>query len=558
MPSVRLRRSHYASLGDDDGLLNESQSRPRSRTLASIYRPSSQAAPQAPAGLHSRPDSGHSVQEHVAISRPNSVRPTGRVAESILYGAPGQNFGEGTDLSRASSQGDVLSSSSESEGRKQYGRATQDWPHAALSQPDGSRRRAMNDSTLSLYSDTSDDSFDPYRNATDHEEDIVEHLDVIDPEIATVASLTNAANSILIPPIGVYSRKPVVFLPRAAITDDVERMSIHEDELDRHVEQVLSKRDKVRRILRGVWAFVKTPLGIVTAIYGFLVVFWGTAIVLFLLKWINLHNHLRQGFWVEVISQILNGLFTVTGIGLIPWRIVDTYRILRIWHYKRLTRKLRKKAGLPELFDEDDLPDPIYDPNYVHVLTEKQERDLHHQQRQFAKSQTWYRAHGTPTHRAFPIGTALAICCCNDGNSIFQIVFAGTMWGLDRFDRPDWSTGLLISATFSCSIAAVVLIWRGGAKTKRTKEIEEKLRLALRIELNPHRFRAVEAKNSGAGVPVGETPVGDGEVQADSSKIPDYEDDQAFLRRRTEPIDDRISSVLVDEKMEVPRSYGQR
>ncbi|KAL5508277.1 hypothetical protein ACEPAH_5896 [Sanghuangporus vaninii] len=558
MPSVRLRRSRYASLSDDDGFLSESQRRPRSRTLASIYRPSSQAAPQAPAGLHSRPGSSPSVQEQATISRPSSVRPTGRVAENILYGAPDQNLGEGTNLSRGSSQGDVLSSSSESEGRKRYGRAAQDWPHAALSQPDGSRRRTMNYSTLSLYSDTSDDSFDPYRNAADHEEDIVEHLDVIDPEIATVASLTNAANSILIPPIGVYSRKPVVFLPRTAITDGVERMSIHEDELDRHVEHVLSKRDKVRRILRGVWAFVKTPLGIVTAIYGFLVVFWGAAIVLFLLKWIDLNNSVQQGFWVEVTSQIENALFTVTGIGLIPWRIVDTYRILRIWHYKKLTRKLRKKANLPELFDEDDLPDPIYDPNYVHVLTEKQERDLHHQQRQFAKSQTWYRAHGTPTHRAFPIGTALAICCCNDGNSICQIVLCGTMWGLDRFDRPAWSTGLLIPAAFLCGIAAAVLIWRGGAKTKRTKEIEEKLRLALRIELNPDRFKAVEAKNNGAGGPEGETPVADGGLQADPLKIPDYEGDQAALRRRIEPTDDRISSILVDEKMEVPRSYGLR
>jgi hypothetical protein len=26
---------------------------------------------------------------------------------------------------------------------------------------------------------------------------------------------------------------------------------------------------------------------------------------------------------------------------------------------------LRSKAGLPALIDEDDLPDPAYDPNYV-------------------------------------------------------------------------------------------------------------------------------------------------------------------------------------------------
>ena len=54
-----------------------------------------------------------------------------------------------------------------------------------------------------------------------------------------------------------------------------------------------------------------------------------------------------------------------------------TLGIIRIWHYKNLTQKLRDKAGLPVLYDEDDLPDPMYDPNYVHVLSERQERQLH-------------------------------------------------------------------------------------------------------------------------------------------------------------------------------------
>jgi hypothetical protein len=57
-----------------------------------------------------------------------------------------------------------------------------------------------------------------------------------------------------------------------------------------------------------------------------LLVFWGAAIVFFLAKFINFHNANTQGFWVEVSSQVVNGLFTVTGIGLIPARVMDTYR----------------------------------------------------------------------------------------------------------------------------------------------------------------------------------------------------------------------------------------
>jgi hypothetical protein len=322
-----------------------------------------------------------------------------------------------------------------------------------------------------------------------HDDDVVDHLDVIDPQVATVAALTNAANSILLPPFAFYSRKPVFILPRSGRDQDLDGASVHTastDELDRHVHDVLKRKQKFRRVMKGVWAFLKTPLGILFGLYGFFVVFWGAAIVFFLAKWINLGNTTTQDFWVEICEQIENGLFCLTGIGLIPWRIIDTYRIAIIWYYKRLTRKLRKKAGLPELYDKDDLPDPIFDPNYVHVLTDKQQYELHHQQKKFMKSQTWYRPHGTETHRAFPINTALWICLLNDGNSVFQCMLAACMWSLNRFDRPAWTTGLLIPLAFGCGICSGVLIWKGGKKTKRTERVEERLRRVLEMDESQH------------------------------------------------------------------------
>lgn len=47
------------------------------------------------------------------------------------------------------------------------------------------------------------------------------------------------------------------------------------------------------------------------------------------------------------------------------------------------------------------------------------------------------------------------------------------------FQRPAYSTGLLIPFSFLCGIAASVGMWRGGTKTKRTKEVQERLRQAL-------------------------------------------------------------------------------
>ncbi|TFY59690.1 hypothetical protein EVJ58_g5638 [Rhodofomes roseus] len=328
-------------------------------------------------------------------------------------------------------------------------------------------------------------NFDVDFDGDHHPDDIVEHLDVIDPQIATVATLTNAANAIVIPPLDWYSRKPVVVLPRrrrkkvakdrqsaaekGQAGDKENSDDEDEDNLDMHIEDVLRKRDRARRVMQGVWSFVKTPLGVVTAIYGFLVVFWGTGLVFFLARFINVHNSDRQGFWVEVCQQIETSLFSITSIGLMPFRTVDTYRVFKIWWYKRKTEKLRCAAGLPELYDPNDLPDPHYDANFVPVLTEEEQVDLHYQQHKFMLSQTWYRPHGTQTHRAFPIEY---VCC----------LLSGVMWGLNRFNRPAWTDGTTLPAAFVAGIAAGVLIWWGSKKTKRVKEVTDRLRMILALE----------------------------------------------------------------------------
>lgn len=87
------------------------------------------------------------------------------------------------------------------------------------------------------------------------------------------------------------------------------------------------------------------------------------------------HNAFAQS-----LTSPFTGLFTATSIGLIPFRALDTYRIYLIWYYKRRTRLLREKAGLPQLYDVDDLPDPAYDENYVHVLSEREQADLHYRE----------------------------------------------------------------------------------------------------------------------------------------------------------------------------------
>ncbi|KIJ70056.1 hypothetical protein HYDPIDRAFT_121420 [Hydnomerulius pinastri MD-312] len=352
-----------------------------------------------------------------------------------------------------------------------------------------------------------------YVSIVQHHEDVVEHLDVIDPRIRTIASLANAVNSILVPPLYFCSRKPVINLvpPKApggtVSPHDCESLGSNvqgvRDGLDQHVEDVLNRKAVWKRTIQGIWAFLKTPIGFISGVYAFLVAFWGAAIFLFLVKWIDLHNEDKQGFWVEVCSQVECGLFSVTGIGMIPSRTVDTIRVFKIWRYHRRVRQLQGSVVLPTSSNLG----PCGDPKDAGFLSEAELQDLRHQQEQFRKSQTWYRPYDTDTHKAFPNNMALWICLLNDGNSIFQVMLSSCMWALNRFNRPAWTTGTLIPASFLCGLVSAILIWYGGQQTRRTEQVEKRMRSALaipRTESPTQDLQAFENRGAAAGHIAGE------------------------------------------------------
>ncbi len=94
-----------------------------------------------------------------------------------------------------------------------------------------------------------------------------------------MSHLSNAANSIIIPRLPIYSRRPVVTLPTLTPSTTMDSLPIDESlvadadtekkrlfrrnrrnqhELDAHVEHVLKRRAKFRRMMKGLWAFLKT------------------------------------------------------------------------------------------------------------------------------------------------------------------------------------------------------------------------------------------------------------------------------------------------------------
>ncbi|PWN40979.1 hypothetical protein IE81DRAFT_325073 [Ceraceosorus guamensis] len=407
----------------------------------------------------------------------------------------------------------------------------------------------------------------PTRNSTraseledEHSWEAVEVLDVIDPRVGTVAVLSDITRSIFVP-AALAGSEPIVDLPspEERLADDVEgqlegggavtraRTRKHVDSadesaalLDSHVEHLLTKRQQrialLKKVLSGVWTFMKTPLGIIVSIYGFLVVFTGAALVICLFGWVPGNKDLQ----VEAFSQAINGLFTITGVGLIPWRVRDTYRMSRICHYRNLTWRLRRERGLPPLKNREDLAEerleqkyekepssptaagegqagnaqdqlstlPSIDHDAEHVLKPRQAERMMELQSRFAASATWYRYTETSTHTAFPISMAVAITALNVGNSIFQCCLCAAMWGYagpEKYhDRPAWMTALGIVLSFSCGIAAAVLIAVGGKQTKKTKEVEERLKAAFARDADETVPRGKEDVNASEDSQAGE------------------------------------------------------
>ncbi|PGH18559.1 hypothetical protein AJ79_00338 [Helicocarpus griseus UAMH5409] len=243
-------------------------------------------------------------------------------------------------------------------------------------------------------------------SSNEYENELVNLLDVVDPEISTLTTLTNVQNSLFVPDLGnILNRRPLYSLTprvpdRAEVekrerqkkdkeTQDAEETGIsellrlqssrsaaidemcfavlpdgetlagwsEEDklELNDHVRHMLhSRRSKFKRSMKGFGQYVRKPLGFLVTLYATLITLFGLAWVLFLIGWINVGG--RQLYIINVIDNVLVALFAIVGDGLAPFRAIDTYHMIYIAHYAHLTWRLRREKELPKLQNKNDLP----------------------------------------------------------------------------------------------------------------------------------------------------------------------------------------------------------
>ncbi|KAJ9630819.1 hypothetical protein H2203_001344 [Taxawa tesnikishii (nom. ined.)] len=286
--------------------------------------------------------------------------------------------------------------------------------------------------------------------------------------------------------------------------------------------------------LKAFWKWFLTPAGFLITLYGLNVVAWGAA------------NHYDgcndiespRRKWLEIDSQILNALFCVTGFGLIPWRFRDLYWLLkfRLCSEQKEGRKekmigLRRLAGihkgwfrLPGSDTLDEITPSAYE---AQVLGRR--------------SNGKASANASPTATSSGSGSDIAqedderlplplskkpddpltgvrasptavwkmdfVVWCNVWNTFLQACLCGFMWGMNRYNRPSWSTGLFIA--LACIIAGVggIMMFVEGKAVKKVEGVPVKTEQRIEdieagIEMKRQQRRSHESSRKQPGVKV--------------------------------------------------------
>ena len=282
--------------------------------------------------------------------------------------------------------------------------------------------------------------------------------------------------------------------------------------------------------LKAFWKWFCTPFGFFITLYGLNVVAWGGMLFLLLCNaapamcWAPVHTEENQKhfppvqalalpgpyyyncndinatrrIWLEIDCQIVNALFCVTGFGLVPWRFRDLYYLLR-WRFaswkagrEHKLYGLRKLAGIHRgwfRLPGHETLDTLSTRDYLTSLEKASTTDNKSPEIDVEANANSGLLAGPENDVRIPLplskrpdepytivraqSTALwrldFFIWCMVWNTFFQCVLCGFMWGMDRYSRPSWATGLFVA--LGCVIAGV-----GGVMSyiegKRIKKVE--------------------------------------------------------------------------------------
>lgn len=259
-------------------------------------------------------------------------------------------------------------------------------------------------------------------------------------------------------------------------------------------------QESTKQGLITAWKFSTTFWGFFWVVYGLNVVAWGGMLFLLLCNASPAMCHptcndINSGrrIWIEIDSQILNALFCVTGFGLAPWRFRDWYYLLkfrvlkqeealrRLAGLKRDWIRLKGSEALPVGVGPGNVPEDVPLSSVPYPIEKIPDAPL-----------TGVRAPPTPLWKLdFFVWSMI-------GNTFLQACLAGFMWGLNRYNRPSWSTGLFVALACIVAAAGGFVSFLEGKKVKSIEGVplsdQDRQKLARDRELGILHYNNIKDK----------------------------------------------------------------
>ncbi|KAF2502602.1 hypothetical protein BU16DRAFT_576584 [Lophium mytilinum] len=226
--------------------------------------------------------------------------------------------------------------------------------------------------------------------------------------------------------------------------------------------------------LKSFWKWFLTPAGFLITVYGANVIAWGGMLFLLLCNASPAMCHPTcddiqspRRIWIEIDSQVVNGLFCVTGFGLAPWRFRDLYwwAVWRLGGSKRTMTGIRRLAGIhrgwfrlpgSDCLDQTQAPSAADPTNPAVPIPPSKIPD---------PPPTGVRA--TPTS-SWKMDFVVHM---NAMNTFMQVVLCFFMWHFNRYQRPSWATGTFVA--FGCIVAGLggIMMFHEGNLIKKVEGV---------------------------------------------------------------------------------------
>ncbi|RIA82784.1 hypothetical protein C1645_787616, partial [Glomus cerebriforme] len=174
------------------------------------------------------------------------------------------------------------------------------------------------------------------------------------------------------------------------------------------------------------YKILKNPKQLITLIVMLIICLCGAALVLILFDWIKLGSEKKKAFWIEIFSQILNGIFTVLTLINFRARVIPFVIAIQLLVFKGIN-------------NENDKNNEIFSPTAYYIKKQKL----------IKKYTNWY------DERYVSLSYLLLVHSFWILNILSQASLTTLMWGFSSYDK----NGDIVFSMITSKRRSVTLIY---------------------------------------------------------------------------------------------------